>query len=63
MFGNQTKPASPDAMMNSGMEILPGTEIMTDVDGAQFVHANGSRVTAVLVPQPSSDPNDPLVSS
>ncbi|KAF2480165.1 serine/threonine kinase 16 [Neohortaea acidophila] len=38
------------------VEILPGTEIMTDVGSHHFV--KGSR--HVLVPQPSSDPHDPL---
>lgn len=43
-------------------EVLPGTEIMTDVAGAHFVHAHDSTDSAVLVPQPSNDSNDPLVS-
>lgn len=37
-------------------EIIPGTEIMTDVGSHHFVKG-GSQV---LVPQPSGDPNDPL---
>ncbi|EMD00748.1 hypothetical protein BAUCODRAFT_144373 [Baudoinia panamericana UAMH 10762] len=37
-------------------EILPGTEIMTDVGSHHFVKG-GSHV---LVPQPSDDPHDPL---
>ncbi|KAF2862511.1 MFS general substrate transporter [Piedraia hortae CBS 480.64] len=37
-------------------EILPGTEIMTDVGDVRFVKG-GSHV---LVPQPSDDPHDPL---
>lgn len=41
------------------MEILPGTEIMTDVGSHHFVKGSKS----VLVPQPSSDPHDPLVRS
>ena len=40
------------------VEILPGTEIMTDVGTHHFVKGAKS----VLVPQPSSDPHDPLVS-
>lgn len=41
------------------VEILPGTEIMKDVDIKHFVHSaiNSDRV---LVPQPSDDPHDPL---
>ncbi|KAL9060806.1 MAG: hypothetical protein Q9162_000510 [Coniocarpon cinnabarinum] len=38
-------------------EILPGTEIMTDVGSTHFVKGKSS---TVLVPQPSSDPHDPL---
>jgi hypothetical protein len=38
-------------------EILPGTEIMTDVGTHHFV--KGASKT-VLVPQPSDDPHDPL---
>lgn len=41
------------------IEILPGTEIMTDVGVHHFVKARGSP-ERVLVPQPSADPNDPL---
>jgi hypothetical protein len=37
-------------------EILPGTEIMTDVGSHHFVKGG----TGVLVPQPSADPHDPL---
>ncbi|KAI9690154.1 MAG: hypothetical protein M1822_009115 [Bathelium mastoideum] len=40
-------------------EILPGTEIMTDVGSHHFVKAGGSS-DKVLVPQPSNDPHDPL---
>lgn len=38
-------------------EILPGTEIMTDVGTHHFVKGAGR---TVLVPQPSDNPNDPL---
>ena len=43
------------------MQIVPGTEIMADVGSHHFVKssANSDRV---LVPQPSDDPHDPLVS-
>ncbi|KAJ5711860.1 MFS transporter [Penicillium malachiteum] len=39
--------------------IHPGTEIMTDVGSHHFVRQPGASST-VLVPQPSSDPHDPL---
>ncbi|OQO06657.1 hypothetical protein B0A48_08444 [Cryoendolithus antarcticus] len=39
-----------------GTEILPGTEIMTDVGSHHFVKGGAG----VLVPQPSDDPHDPL---
>lgn len=39
------------------VEILPGTEVMADVGNHHFVKGAKS----VLVPQPSSDKNDPLV--
>lgn len=38
------------------MELLPGTEIMTDVGSHHFVKGG----SGVLVPQPSADPHDPL---
>lgn len=41
-------------------EIYPGTEIMTDIGTHHFVKSNGQ---SVLVPQPSDDEHDPLVSA
>ena len=41
------------------VQIVPGTEIMTDVGSHHFVKSSDR----VLVPQPSDDPHDPLVSS
>ncbi|KAF1956986.1 MFS transporter-like protein [Byssothecium circinans] len=38
-------------------EILPGTEVMTDVGATHFVKGAGR---TVLVPQPTDDPHDPL---
>ncbi|KAF2227323.1 serine/threonine kinase 16 [Elsinoe ampelina] len=38
------------------IEILPGTEIMTDVGTHHFLKSSAG----VLVPQPSADPHDPL---
>ncbi|EXJ71189.1 uncharacterized protein A1O5_06183 [Cladophialophora psammophila CBS 110553] len=40
-------------------EVLPGTEIMTDIEGVHFVHGRDSN-HVVLVPQPSMSPHDPL---
>ncbi|KAM0484909.1 hypothetical protein ACHAP7_002926 [Fusarium lateritium] len=40
------------------IEVLPGTEIMTDVGKEHFVKTKESHM--VLIPQPSSDPHDPL---
>ncbi|CAJ0550132.1 Ff.00g100620.m01.CDS01 [Fusarium sp. VM40] len=40
------------------IEVLPGTEIMTDVGKEHFVKTKESHT--VLIPQPSSDPHDPL---
>ena len=42
------------------MEILPGTEVMTDVGTHHFIKSS-STPDRVLVPQPSDDPHDPLV--
>ncbi|CAK7199367.1 hypothetical protein SEUCBS139899_002045 [Sporothrix eucalyptigena] len=41
------------------VEIVPGTEIMTDVGNHHFVKSEGHN-HGVLVPQPSQDPHDPL---
>ena len=40
------------------IQIIPGTEIMVD---AGFPHIIKSGANRVLVPQPSTDPHDPLV--
>lgn len=40
------------------IDLVPGTEIMTDLKNMHFV-SEGKKHT-VLVPQPSNDPNDPL---
>ena len=40
------------------VRIVPGTEIMTDVGSHHFVKSSDR----VLVPQPSDNPHDPLVS-
>jgi hypothetical protein len=42
-------------------EIYPGTEIMTDVGTHHFVKSSAGG-HSVLIPQPSDDEHDPLVS-
>ncbi|KAF2726042.1 MFS general substrate transporter [Polychaeton citri CBS 116435] len=42
------------------VEIVPGTEVMTDVGDVHFAHAGGASNGTVLVPQPSNNPSDPL---
>jgi hypothetical protein len=44
-----------------GTTIYPGTEIMADVGTHHFVKSS-AKSDRVLVPQPSQDPHDPLVS-
>lgn len=44
------------------VKILPGTELMIDAGAHHFVKASAGS-DRVLVPQPSDDPSDPLVSS
>ncbi|EON65741.1 hypothetical protein W97_04980 [Coniosporium apollinis CBS 100218] len=41
-------------------ELLPGTELMTEVAGVHLVHAHNAPNAVALVPQPSFDPSDPL---
>ncbi|KAH8819316.1 serine/threonine kinase 16 [Xylogone sp. PMI_703] len=40
------------------MDIVPGTEILTDLGEAHFIH--GGRGDTVLIPQPNNDPHNPL---
>lgn len=44
-------------------EIVPGTIFIVDVaqKHTKLLHAGGDSSKIVLVPQPSDDPNDPLV--
>lgn len=41
------------------IEVVPGTEILTDIEGVSVVH--GGRSNVVLVPHPSPNLDDPLV--
>jgi hypothetical protein len=43
------------------IELLPGTEIMTELSGTHFVHAHNAPNSTVLVPQPTQLAHDPLV--
>jgi len=48
---------------NMHIEVLPGTEILDFNDSLDIVKSEkGSTSGVVLVPQPSRDPHDPLVS-
>ncbi|KAK3657620.1 hypothetical protein LTR56_002395 [Elasticomyces elasticus] len=43
------------------MDLVPGTEIMTEaIDHTRFIHAHNYSDDVVLVPQPSADEHDPL---
>lgn len=39
-------------------DLVPGTEVMTALDGAR----SDNQDSIVLIPQPTNDPHDPLVS-
>lgn len=41
------------------IDIIPGTEVVFKEDGAAVGHDGGDEL--VLVPRPSSNPDDPLV--
>lgn len=56
-----TEMPSADPIDNMEVEILPGTEIMVDLDGHHSVHAHNSASAVVLVPQPTANLDDPLV--
>ena len=45
------------------VEIIPGTEVMRDVDDVHFAHAGGSESGSVLVPHPTNNPNGTCVLS
>ncbi|CZR66561.1 related to MFS transporter [Phialocephala subalpina] len=42
------------------VEMLPGTELLEDVGNLHRIHAHNVANSTVLVPQPSSSPDDPL---
>ena len=44
------------------VEILPGTEVMTDIGDRHFIHVGNKESATVLIPQPTTDLDDPLVS-
>lgn len=43
------------------VEMLPGTEILTDIGNTHRIHAHNVAESTVLIPQPSLSPDDPLV--
>jgi hypothetical protein len=51
--------AAEEAQNRLHVELIPGTEILTDLEDTHFIR--GGRHAIVLVPQPTSDPHDPLV--
>ncbi|KAI5459543.1 major facilitator superfamily domain-containing protein [Mariannaea sp. PMI_226] len=46
--------------IESRVEIIPGTEIMTDLGDTSLVHAGSTLDSVVLIPRPTKDPHDPL---
>ncbi|KAK7579458.1 hypothetical protein V3481_015256 [Fusarium oxysporum f. sp. vasinfectum] len=42
------------------VDLVPGTEIMTEIGGARFYHDSDNPDSVVLIPQPTDDPHDPL---
>lgn len=50
--------AAEEAQSRLHVEIIPGTEILTDLEDTHFIR--GGRQGVVLVPQPTVDPHDPL---
>jgi hypothetical protein len=44
------------------VEIYPGTEIMEDYLGSHLTHSHGDGSGMVLIPQPTHNADDPLVS-
>jgi hypothetical protein len=57
----QTKMSSTISDRAEAVEIIPGTEIIYDLNGNNFRHRDRTQ-KAILVPQPSEDTEDPLVS-
>lgn len=45
-----------------GADLVPGTEVMIDRLGATTSQGSSGQNTTVLIPQPTDDPSDPLVS-
>jgi hypothetical protein len=58
----RTSGTEHDGVRNLETELIPGTEIMVDHDDVNFVHAHNSSSSTVLIPQPTNDRHDPLVS-
>lgn len=47
--------------IRADVDLVPGTEVMTDVLGATLHHSSNEQSATVLIPQPTDDPSDPLV--
>lgn len=44
------------------VDLVPGTEVMANMDGVSFYRDSNNQDTVALIPQPTNDPHDPLVS-
>lgn len=53
--------ATPASEMTAHYELVPGTVHLIDLNNQMNVQHEGKR-DIILVPQPSDDPTDPLVS-
>ncbi|KAJ9617883.1 hypothetical protein H2204_013352 [Knufia peltigerae] len=62
MFSNGNAASHGDVVQEVSnrlhVDIVPGTEVLADFEGAHFVH--GGKENVVLVPQPHDDLHDPL---
>jgi len=61
--GGMTEVVSSSLATWEDIDIVPGTEVMTDtIHGHEQIHGDG-KTQVTLVPQPSADIHDPLVNS
>ncbi|PNP47868.1 hypothetical protein TGAMA5MH_00920 [Trichoderma gamsii] len=42
------------------VDLVPGTEVMANMDGVSFYRDSNNQDTVALIPQPTNDPHDPL---
>jgi hypothetical protein len=59
-FPSNPTPQASRIEREAEVDLVPGTEVMTDMGGARF--DSGNQDSIVLIPQPTDDPQDPLVS-